>query len=882
MLAAVRSATLIGVDGQPVTVEVHVSSGLPAYQVVGLPDAAVRESRERVRAAVLSSGLEWPQRRITVNLAPGGVRKSGSGLELAVALGLLGANDALPAGVLDGVAVLGELGLDGSVRPVPGTLALVDALARAGVGAVVVPVANASEAELVGGVRVRAARTLGELRACLKGEEPWPDWDPPAADPDRDLEAALGDDELVDLADVRGLPFARQALEVAAAGGHHLLFCGPPGTGKTMLARRLGTILPPLSPAEALEVTRIHSAAGEPVAGRLVGRRPFRAPHHTASTAALVGGGSGRARPGEITLAHRGVLFLDELGEFAPSSLDALRQPLEERAVRISRQPVSLTFPAAFQLIACSNPCPCGSGAQGCRCSDAQRERYRRRLSAPLLDRFDLRVRVDAPEAADVRGERSADVALRVAAAFERQRARYADWPWSQNAHVAAGAVAAPALARARRRRRLAVPHRRAQPHRSGRHPDTTRRPHSGRPRRRGRDHRRPPRSGIGDAGRRAVSADRDRARPPRPPRDPVEVAAATLACLPDMTPKRLRGLIERVGGPVGALAALDRGLGSAVLCDGTSATDLPARAALARIWQEAAHTARVDQLLRERATHVFVEGRPGYPIDDLPEPPVVLLAEGERPEALGRRRVAVVGTRAATPHGLEDAYELGAVLARAGVTVVSGLAIGIDAAAHEGALDAGGAVVGVVGTGLDVVYPRRHRVLFDRVRGAGLLVSELGYGVQPRRQAFPVRNRIIAGLAEVVVVVEATLKGGARITAERALEYGRTVMAYPGSRRNPSAAGTNALLYDGAGVVLEPSDVLVALELEHGAPRLDLRTPPVGEAAAVLRACHGEPATLDQLASRTALAPSTVVAAVRALERDRWMERARGLCWPR
>jgi DNA processing protein len=378
------------------------------------------------------------------------------------------------------------------------------------------------------------------------------------------------------------------------------------------------------------------------------------------------------------------------------------------------------------------------------------------------------------------------------------------------------------------------------------------------------------------------VSADRDHARPPRPPRDPVEIAAATLACLPDMTPKRLRALVERAGGPVGALAALDRGLGSAVLCDGASATDLPARTALARIWQEAAHTERVDQLLRERATHVFVEGRPGYPIDDLPEPPVVLLAEGERVEALGRRRVAVVGTRAATPHGLEDAYELGAALARAGVTVVSGLAIGIDAAAHEGALDAGGAVVGVVGTGLDVVYPRRHRVLFDRVRGAGLLVSELGYGVQPRRQAFPVRNRIIAGLAEVVVVVEATLKGGARITAERALEYGRTVMAYPGSRRNPSAAGTNALLYDGAGVVLEPSDVLVALELEHGAPRLDLRTPPVGEAAAVLRACHGEPATLDQLASRTALAPSTVVAAVRALERDGWMERARGLCWPR
>jgi magnesium chelatase family protein len=441
VLAAVRSATLIGVDGQPVTVEVHVSSGLPAYQVVGLPDAAVRESRERVRAAVLSSGLPWPQNRITVNLAPGGVRKTGAGLELAVALGVLGANDALPAGVLDGVAVLGELGLDGSVRAVPGTLALVDALARAGLESVVVPIANASEAELVGDVRVRAARTLGELRACLKGEEPWPDWDPPAPPADDGTSGGAVDDELVDLSDVRGLPFARQALEVSAAGGHHLLFCGPPGTGKTMLARRLGTILPPLSHGEGLEVTRIHSAAGVSVSGQLVRHRPFRAPHHTATTAALVGGGSGRARPGEITLAHRGVLFLDELGEFAPTALDALRQPLEERSVRISRQGASLTFPAAFQLVACSNPCPCGSAGNECRCSEAQRERYRRRLSAPLLDRFDLRVRVDAPESHDVAGESSAEVAQRVAVAYERQRSRYSDWPWSQNAHVAAGAV---------------------------------------------------------------------------------------------------------------------------------------------------------------------------------------------------------------------------------------------------------------------------------------------------------------------------------------------------------------------------------------------------------------------------------------------------------
>jgi DNA processing protein len=361
-----------------------------------------------------------------------------------------------------------------------------------------------------------------------------------------------------------------------------------------------------------------------------------------------------------------------------------------------------------------------------------------------------------------------------------------------------------------------------------------------------------------------------------------VQVAAATLACLPNMTPTRLRALLQRGGGPVGALAGLDRGLAAAVLCERASAEDLPARRALAQVWRELATTPRVPRLLVERQTHVYIEGRAGYPIDELPDRPAVLLAEGDAPEALAPRRVAIVGTRAATPHGLADAHELGAVLARAGITVVSGLAIGIDAAAHEGALEAGGTVVGVVGTGLDVVYPRRHRALFDRVRGSGLLVSELGYGVQPRREAFPVRNRIIAGLVEAVVVVEATLKGGARITAERANDYGRTVMAMPGSLRNPAAAGTNALIYDGAQAVLEPSDVLVHLSLTAAPRPADTRVPPTGDAARVLRACGGEPATLDQLASRAGLVPSAVVASVRQLERAGWMERARGLCWPR
>jgi magnesium chelatase family protein len=438
MLAAVRSATLVGVDGHPVTVEVHVSSGLPAYHVVGLPDAAVRESRERVRAALLSSGLPFPMSRITVNLAPGGVRKSGSALELAVALGLLVATDELPACVLDGVAVLGELGLDGTVRPVPGVLALADSLARLGTRSVLVPLANAAEASLVHDVDVRAARSLGELRACLKAEEQWPKWTPP----DLTLQSNAPDgDEPVDLREVRGLAFARRALEVAAAGAHHLLFVGPPGTGKTMLARRLPTIVPPLPHRDALEVTRIHSAAGELLHGRLLTARPFRAPHHTASTVSLVGGGSGRPRPGEVTLAHRGTLFLDELGEFAPTALDALRQPLEERVVRITRQHASLAFPASFQLVACTNPCPCGLGPPACRCSELHRARYRRRLSAPFLDRFDLRVRVTAPEPVDAPGESSETVAGRVAAAAARQQARYADWPWEHNAHVPPGAV---------------------------------------------------------------------------------------------------------------------------------------------------------------------------------------------------------------------------------------------------------------------------------------------------------------------------------------------------------------------------------------------------------------------------------------------------------
>ncbi len=815
------SMALVGVEGHLVEVEAHLARGLPGLVITGLPDPSVAEARDRVRAAVLNSDEVWPARRITVGLGPAWLPKHGSGFDLAVAAAILTAAGAAPPAGLAGVALIGELGLDGRVRPVRGVLPAVLAALREGVVRVVVPAENAAEARLVPGVQVYGVASLQALLAFIRGT-PLPaevpqvrSVPPPPAVPQ------------LDLADVVGQELGRTAVELAAAGGHHLALFGPPGAGKTMLAERLPGLLPPLEIDAALEVTAIHSVAGVlPAGSPLVQRAPYQAPHHTASVAALVGGGSGLAKPGAISLANRGVLFLDEAPEFPARVLDALRQPLERGEVVIARSGGVARYPARVQLVLAANPCPCASAAgdAACTCSSTTRRRYLGRLSGPLLDRIDIQLDLLPVTASALLKEgndmeETTVVARRVVAAREAAIARWRSDGWRTNSEVPGADL----------RGRWRLPKRVTE--------TADRKMDRGDLSARGYDRLLRIAWTVADLRGHTIPTAGRRERGHVSPHpgcgvsgdEPARLARVALGRLVEPGHREL-GVLVRALGPAEALerirgGAVSDGLRTAArsrLADGDplerAAEDLERCERLGgRLVtpEDDEWPAALDQL-----TEISTSDEPNV------YPPLCLWVRGShRLSTVCERAVAIVGARAATPYGAHVAGELGYGLGDRDWTVISGGAYGIDGAAHRGALTADGVTIGVLACGVDTAYPVGHAKLFERIGEVGLLISEWPPGATPQRHRFLVRNRVIAALGSGTVVVEAASRSGARMTARRSHELGRVVMAVPGPITSAMSVGPHELVRDfGARLVISSAQVIEecgvmgeALESEDG-----------------------------------------------------------------